>query len=83
MQYKVYHCINNKLTINNSQIRGTNKDYYIKWDKGIKDKGIHKRDEFIISNKRKGCFQMDKQIHIITYMQLQDRIQNENEKYPI
>ena len=36
--------INNKLTINNSQIRGTNKDYYIKWDKGIKDKGIYKRD---------------------------------------
>ena len=34
--------INNKLTINNSQIRGTNKDYYIKQEKGIKDKGIHK-----------------------------------------
>ena len=38
-----YKCINNKITINNSQIRGTNKDYYIKQEKGIKDKGIHKR----------------------------------------
>ena len=47
------------------------------------DKGIHKRiGEFIISNQIKGSFQMDKQIYIITYIQLQDRIQNENGKYP-
>ena len=52
---------------------------YKRIKESMKDKGILVEDEFIIS-KRKRDEKMDIQIHIITYMQLYNKVQSENEK---